>query len=209
VSVVEGVVVRSWSGLIDPGCEIPADATAVHGISTERARGAGMPLDQAIGLVADAVVAASRRGVPLAGMRLDYDLTILDAISARMLGAGLVDRGWCGPVLDAGVIDRHLDPERQGRRTLTDLCGHYGVELGRAHDAASDAIASIEVLFALALRHRSLSECSLAQLHADQIAWHREWSQSYDGWRLAQGMVPIDPRDHLWPLATAVLPPAA
>jgi DNA polymerase III subunit epsilon len=209
VSVVEGVVVRSWSGLIDPGCEIPADATAVHGISTERARGAGMPLEQAVGLVADAVVAAGRRGVPLVGMRLDYDLTILDGIAARMLGTGLVERGWCGPVLDVGVIDRHVDPERQGRRTLTDLCGHYGVELGHPHDAASDTIASIEVLFALALRHRTLWEGDLAQLHADQIVWHREWTESYDGWRVGQGMSPVDPRDQLWPLAPAVLSPAA
>ena len=41
VSVVEGVVVRSWSGLIDPGREIPPEATEVHGISTERAERRG------------------------------------------------------------------------------------------------------------------------------------------------------------------------
>ena len=44
VSVVEGIVIRSWSGLIDPGRDIPPGATAVHGISTERARDEGMPL---------------------------------------------------------------------------------------------------------------------------------------------------------------------
>ncbi len=209
VSVVEGVVVHSWSGLIDPGRAIPVEATAVHGISTERARREGMPLAHAIGLVADAVVAAGRRGVPLAGMRLDYDLTMLDGFSTRLFGASLVDQGWRGPVLDAGVIDRHVDSEREGRRTLGDLCCHYGIELGNPHDATSDALASIEVLFALAVRYPSLWECDLAQLHADQVAWHREWSQSYDEWRLAEGMVPVDPRDYMWPLAPAVLSPAA
>ncbi len=138
VSVLDGVVVRSWSGLVDPGCEIPVEATAVHGISTERASAEGMPLDQAVGLVADAVLAASRRGVPVAGMRLDYDLTIVDRLSAGLFGVGLTERGWRGPVLDAGVIDRHVDPEREGRRTLSDLCGHYGIELARPHDAAAD-----------------------------------------------------------------------
>ena len=59
VSVVEGVVVRSWSGLIDPGRPIPAEATEVHGISTEQARDEGMPLGEAVALVSDAVVAAS------------------------------------------------------------------------------------------------------------------------------------------------------
>jgi DNA polymerase III subunit epsilon len=209
VSVVEGVVVRSWSGVIDPGCEIPADATAVHGISTTRARREGMPLPVAMDLMADAVLAASRRGVPLAGMRLDYDLTILDGMSARLLGAGLVERGWCGPVLDAAVIDRHVDPDREGRRTLTDLCGHYGVALTSPHDAVSDAVAAVEVLFALALRHRWVWERDLALLHADQVAWHRDWTQASDGWRLAQGLVPVDPRDAVWPVAPAALPPAA
>src|SRR5580693_3392847 len=77
VTVVAGDVVATEAGLIDPGREIPAGATEVHGISTERARDEGMPMRQAIDLVASAVISASRRGVPVAGMKLDYDLTIL------------------------------------------------------------------------------------------------------------------------------------
>ena len=57
VSVVDGVAVRSWSGLIDPGRAIPLDATAVHGITTAQARVEGMPLGEAVALVTDAVVA--------------------------------------------------------------------------------------------------------------------------------------------------------
>ena len=208
VLVEEGVVVRSWSGLIDPGRPIPPEATDVHGISTEQARDEGMPLPEAIALVSDAVVAASNRGVPLAGMKLDYDLTILETQARDLCGWGPVERGWCGPVLDAVVIDRHFDPERKGRRTLVDLCAHYGIEIGLAHDASADAIASIEVLFALALRYDALWRCGLAQLHADQIAWHREWTESYDSWRVAEGMIPTDPRDYVWPVAPAALPAA-
>src|ERR1700729_2208459 len=65
VKVVAGEVVSTEAGLIDPGRDIPDDAAEVHGISTERARTEGMPLPQAMALVADALVAASRRGVPL------------------------------------------------------------------------------------------------------------------------------------------------
>ena len=36
VHAVDGVVDTSWSGLVDPGRDIPEGATAVHGISTER-----------------------------------------------------------------------------------------------------------------------------------------------------------------------------
>jgi DNA polymerase-3 subunit epsilon len=209
VQVVGGVLVRSWSGLIDPCREIPEGATEVHGITTARVQREGMPLPVAIGLVSDAVVSASRRGVPLAGMKLDYDLTILDTQAKRLGSPGLVERGWSGPVLDAVVIDRHLDPERQGRRTLVDLCDLYGIDISNAHDASADAIASVEVLFALSARYEALWECDLRRLHEDQACWHREWTQGYDGWRLSQGMIPIDPRDYVWPVASAVLPPAA
>jgi DNA polymerase III subunit epsilon len=208
VSVVEGVVVRSWSGLIDPGRDIPAEATAVHGISTERARDEGMPLREAISLVSDAVLAASARGVPLAGMKLDYDLTILETQARDLCGWGPIERGWCGPVLDAVVIDRHFDPDRKGRRTLTDLCSHYGIDIANAHDASADAIASIEVLFALALRYDALWGDDLVRLHNDQIHWHREWTAGYESWRLSEGMIPIDPRDYVWPVAPVALPAA-
>lgn len=209
VHVVGGVVRTSWSGLIDPGREIPAGATEVHGISTDRARAEGMPLCEAISMVSDAVVSASRRGVPLAGMKLDYDITLLETQSKHLCGQGIVARGWCGPVLDAVVIDRHFDRYRKGRRTLVNLCAHYGVHIGNAHDASADAIASVEVLFALAERHHELYSADLNALHESQIDWHLEWAHSYDRWRLSQGMIAIDPRDYVWPLAPDVLPDVA
>jgi DNA polymerase-3 subunit epsilon len=209
VSVVDGIVVRSWSGLIDPGREIPMEAMAVHGITTEQASAEGMPLEAAIGLVTDAVVTAGRRGVPLVGMKLDYDLTILDVLGARLCGRGLVARGWSGPVLDAGVLDRHFDADRKGRRTLGDLCTHYGVELDGAHDAWADAVASLRVVFALAARYDALRELDIVRLHETQVEWHRQWTADCEAWRLSQGMAPTDPRDYVWPVAPVALPPAA
>jgi DNA polymerase III subunit epsilon len=209
VSVVDGVAVRSWSGLIDPGREIPLDATAVHGITSERARAEGMPLDMAVALVSDAVVSAGRRRVPVVGMKIDYDLTILDVLGDRLWGHGLSARGWCGPVFDAGVLDRHFDSERRGRRTLGDLCAHYGVELEGAHDAWADAVAAVRVLFALVARYGTLRRADVMQLHEAQIEWHRQWTADCEAWRLGQGMSPTDPRDFLWPIAPAALSPAA
>jgi len=167
-----------------------------------------MPLRAAISLVSDAVIAASTRGVPLVGMKLDYDLTILETQARDLCGSGPIERGWCGPVLDAVVIDRHFDPDRKGRRTLVDLCAHYGIDIGNAHDASADATAAIEVVFALATRYDALWGCDLERLHNDQIDWHREWTKNYDLWRRAEGMIPIDPRDYVWPVAPVALPAA-
>jgi DNA polymerase III subunit epsilon len=208
VTMVAGEVVSTTAGLVDPGREIPEGATKVHGILTERARAEGIPLPEAIALVTDAVLSASARGVPLAGMKLDYDLTILDTQAKRLCRAGLVERGWSGPVLDAVVLDRHLDRFRKGSRTLGALCDHYGVDIGNAHDASADAVASIKVLLALAARYKEFRDADPAVLHESEIAWHRDWAVSYDEWRTAKGMAPIDPRDYIWPVAPMVLPAA-
>jgi DNA polymerase-3 subunit epsilon len=205
VSVVDGFVRTSWSGLIDPGRDVPADATAVHGITTERAHSDGMPLPVAIHLLCDAVLAASARGVPLAGMKLDYDLTLLDSQAKAHGLRGLAERGWHGPVLDVAVLDRQFDPDRHGHRTLIDLCAHYGIEFARAHDAAADAVASVEVLYALAMRWDELCDADLGVLHRSQIEWHRHWAERHDEWRMANEMIPIDPRDYVWPVAPAVV----
>lgn len=209
VTVVGGDLISTSSSLVDPGREIPTGAIEVHGISTERARSEGMRLRDAIEIVTHAVISASRRGVPLVGMKLDFDLTILDAQSRRLTGRGLLERGWDGPVLDAVVLDRHLDRYRKGSRTLGALCAHYGVEIEHAHDAVADAVASARVLYAQAARFNELDEAEPATLHESEIGWHREWAEGYDEWRLEQGLTPMDRRDFVWPVAPAVLPQAS
>jgi DNA polymerase III subunit epsilon len=175
VRVVAGDLVSTSSGLVDPGREIPAEAMEVHGISTERARAEGISLREAIELVSEAVISAGERGVPLVGMKLDFDLTILDRF-------------------------------RKGRRTLGALCAHYGVDIGHAHDACADAVASARVLCALAARFKDLDEADPHVLHQAQIGWHREWAESYDEWRSGNGVAPMDRRDFVWPVAPEVLP---
>jgi DNA polymerase-3 subunit epsilon len=138
-------------------------------------------------------------------MKLDYDLTILDTQSKRARGNGLLERGWSGPVLDAVVLDRHLDRFRKGSRTLGALCTHYGVDIGNAHDASADAIASVKVLLAMAAQYKELQYGELSELHEAQANWHREWAQSYDQWRSAKGMPLMDPRDYMWPVAPAIM----
>jgi hypothetical protein len=82
------------------------------------------------------------------------------------------------------------------------------VHLVLALDALAVAMASVEVLFALAERHPQLNDGELMQLHLDQAEWHRAWTQDYEAWRTSEGMIPIDPREFLWPVAADILPAA-
>jgi len=93
VTVERGVVTGTEAHLVDPeGRSFWRHRRAR--ISTERARDEGMPLDDAVEVLADALIRASRRGVPVAGIKLDYDLTILDVQCRRLDGRGLGERGW-------------------------------------------------------------------------------------------------------------------
>lgn len=207
VTMVDGRVTGQRSSLVDPGRDIPAGATAVHGISTEQARAEGMALDDAVASVAEALVDASGRGVPVVGMKLDYDLTILDVQCRRVHGRGLEALGFAGPVLDALVLDRHFDRYRKGRRTLGDLCAEYAVAIDRAHDAAADAAATLAVLASMCRRYPALCQASLDDLHRSQGSWHRDWAESFGQWRRRQGLPLLDPREADWPIALAGSPP--
>ena len=97
VTSVDGQVRARQSGLINPGRPIPNAASQIHGISTATAMAEGMPLDDAVDMLVTRLVDASWRGVPLVGMKLDYDLTILDVQCRRLDGrvsesGGGVDR---------------------------------------------------------------------------------------------------------------------
>jgi DNA polymerase-3 subunit epsilon len=192
---------RSVVALVDPGRPIPAGATAVHGVTDERVASEGLSLTDALAVIADALVDASARGVPVVGMKLDFDLTIVDTQLRLATGRGLEERGFRAPVLDALVLDRQADRYRRGPRTLSDLCRHYGVGLAHAHDAAADATAAAAVVRALARRYRWLGRRSAEELHADQIRWHAEWTASYDAWRRRSGLDPLTPGVG-WPVAS-------
>jgi DNA polymerase III subunit epsilon len=157
-------------------------------------------------LVARTVVAASQRGVPIVGMKLDFDLTMLDTHYRRCTGRGLEDEGFAGPVLDALVLDRHFDRFRKGKRTLVDLCAVHGVVIGHAHDASADARAALDVVVALCRRYPVLRQTELVDLHRSQIDWHHEWVTSFGAWRKDRGLSPLDERDAQWPIASPVLP---
>lgn len=142
-------------------------------------------------------------------MNAPFDLTLLDRELKRhrasSLSLYLATASLC--VIDPRVLDKHLDRYRKGRRTLTDLCAHYEVELADAHDAAADAQASLDLVREVGRRFASrLERLSPAELHTLQAVWHAAQARGLQAWFARSGNPEtVDPA---WPLRPE-LPAAA
>ncbi|MET8298286.1 3'-5' exonuclease [Streptomyces sp. NPDC005180] len=190
---------RTW--LLDPGVAIPEEASAIHGISTERARAHGRPAASAVGEIAETVAGGLRLGTPLVVMNARYDLSLLDRECRRHGVASVSERlgGAPWPVIDPLVIDKHVDKYRKGKRALHALCAHYGVPLDDAHDARADAVAAARVVRRMAERHRPVGMMALADLHELQVRAAAEQSVSLQAYlrRTADPSAVVEPA---WPL---------
>ncbi|WP_225753047.1 exonuclease domain-containing protein [Actinotalea sp. Marseille-Q4924] len=199
--------VRTW--LLDPGVEIPTGATAIHGITTEHARRHGAPAPVALDEIAQALVAAQRRGEPVVAYNASFDLTLLD-VELRRHGLPTVpDRlgRAAAPVLDPFVLDRTLDPYRPGSRRLGDLCERYGVTAAAPlHSADVDVLATLDVLARMVELHPALRDRTAAELHALQAAEHRAWADVFNAERLARGSSGTPAEPH-WPARLPVPSP--
>ncbi|MFB8027034.1 3'-5' exonuclease [Streptomyces sp. NPDC056465] len=190
---------RTW--LLDPGVAIPEQASAIHGISTERAREHGRPAAAAIEEIARAVADGLRSGTPLVVMNARYDLSLLDRECRRYGVASVSERlgDAPSPVIDPLVIDKHVDKYRKGKRALHALCTHYGVSLEDAHDARADALAAARVVRRMGERHRPVGVMPLEDLHGLQVQAAAEQSLSLQAYlrRTADPAAVVEPA---WPL---------
>ena len=194
---------RDWAA--DPGLPIPAGATAVHGLTDAWARQHGRPPAVVVEEIALALADSARAGLPLVIMNAPYDLTLLDRELRRHRGSSLGQYAAGAPLLvvDPRVLDKHLDRYRKGRRTLTDLCAHYGVELGSAHDAAADATAAMGLVRAIGARFEArLGELNPPELHLRQAVWHAAQARGLQRWFTRSGSPELV--DTSWPLRQQV-----
>lgn len=197
-----GTQVSRW--LIDPGIDIPAAATAVHGITTEHARTHGCAPREALDEIAAELAAAVTRAEPVVAFNASYDLTLLDA-ELRRHGLPTLPERLGHPVravLDPLVLDRHLDRYRRGKRRLGDVCAHYGVAADGLHSADADVVATLDVLAAMAAAFPQLAEAEPDVLHDRQVLAHRRWAESFNAWRTDQGL-PGPGAETSWPCRTA------
>ena len=195
-----GEVLKRRYGLIDPGVEIPAEATAVHGISTAECRERGGALGPSLIGLREQLCEASHDLVPIVACNAAYDLTVLNQNLWRVHGFDLFWDGWEGPVIDPLVLDRHCDTYRKGSRKLSDLCKHYGVDPGKAHHAGSDAEAATRVAFAIAEKFPEVGDADLDLLHVLQQGWHREFITHLSDYYVSQKREPLAAEEGDWPV---------
>lgn len=168
----------TWMSDVD-GHEIPAEAAAIHGITTEQAQAEGAPATEVVESIVAALAQVITAGVPVVAMNARYDMTVIDREARRHRLTPLVDIvGEELRVIDPYVIDKQVDTYRKGPRKLTALCEHYWVPLDGAHDAAFDAIAAARVAWRQATMHAHLAAMSLDELHAAQVGWAAEQAAS-------------------------------
>lgn len=164
---------QTW--LIDPAVEIPDEAAAIHGVTTERARTYG---DEARPAIAEILTMLSDRpeDTPIVVMNARFDLSLLDREARRYGLVPLQDRVDL-LVVDAMVLDRHVDRYRRGSRKLDALCAHYGAGLDEAHDAGSDALAACRLAYVIGKRGEIVRRVRNAQDGREKAALVREWAR--------------------------------
>ena len=172
----DGNVVEERAWLADPGVEIPAQASAVHGITTERARAEGRPAAEVVAEIVGALEDLVARGLAITIYNAPYDLSLLHHEAVRH---GVTPLHEPVPIIDPLVLDRAVDKYRKGKRTLEAAAAFYGVALTDAHDAGADAVAAGRIAQALAGRYGAQLAISGADLHALQVGWCAEQSASF------------------------------
>lgn len=177
--------------------DIPAEATAIHGVTTERANADGRDPVECTLEIRNVILTAWSTGRPVVGYNIVYDLTVLDRESRRH-GHGALPI--LGPVIDGLVIDKAVDRFRRGSRKLVDVCTHYGITLDGAHDSTADALASARLAWKLALLLPSEAlRDDLAELTRWQEAQYAEQRRSVADYRRRRGE-PLDDESTDWPI---------
>jgi DNA polymerase III epsilon subunit-like protein len=215
-----GLETETMTLLADPGVEIPAGATEVHGVTTEHAREHGKPAVFVVGATLEALRAYTAQW-PLVIFNAPFDLTVLDR-EARRHGLEPLDLAGVR-VIDPLVCDKHLHRYRKGSRKLDAQAEHYGAKLDGAHTAAYDAVCACRVAWCIGKRGRVIRRVrdgreaiefnqlcqeweavrhDAERLHIAQQVWARAEMRRFAEYKAGQGEhdVAADVRSRDWPI---------
>jgi DNA polymerase-3 subunit epsilon len=188
-----GRVTERHRRLVDADCDIPAEATAVHGISVEQVRAEGVAVADAIEELCELLAKVDVDELSLVIFNARFDWALLRAECGR-LGMVLPDLALYDPM----VVDRRFDKYRKGKRTQDLVAAHYGVAQGKAHAAEDDAICAGRIAQAVNARYPEVAGCDRWELHRLQTTWFGEWRDDFNGWLRRQGSADLVSGDWPW-----------
>ncbi len=186
------------TGIINPGRPIPAQSTAVHGITDAMARD-GMALGEAVDMISERIRTHWENGGAIVGMNVAYDLTMVEAL-CQVYEVPTLGSSGPGAVLDVYVIDKTLDKWRKGKRTLSDLCVRYNVILDNAHNAEGDAEATLKIYEAMEREYSDLASLEIESINETLNKWHHEYLSSLSDYFVKSGKPAIKPGRFAWPI---------
>lgn len=170
--------------LANPGIPIPAEATAVHGITDEIAAERGSDLATVVSEIVATLRGYFDKAIPVVAYNAPYDFTILRQHAEDF---GIEWPANPMPVIDPLVIDKNFDTYRKGSRKLEAVAAHYGVSLTDAHNATADAIAAGRIAQALARKFAAELSLPLSELHSKQIGWSAAQDASFEAFLKRSG----------------------
>lgn len=173
----DGNILETWEWIIDPGIEVPKEASEVHGFTTEYLRENGeLPVDA---LTQALSVFEEYGDLIWVAYNLNYDASILGAEFKRHDITGIWDEYLIGEpenpheatLFDPLVVDRAKDKYRKGKRKLENVATHYGVPFNpdEAHKADYDVKITAKVAAKVAEKYGIPS-------NEDQAQWYHEWA---------------------------------
>lgn len=186
--------------IIDPGVEIPVEASDIHGFTTERVRAEGVSSKKALQEALE--VFQKHHKALFVAYNAKFDVTFLDAEFKRH---GISEK-W-GNALDSGkvrlydpyVVDRDQDKYRKGSRKLMNLADHFGIPYDE--DALHNARADVDLTFHV---FRACYEKYGLFSNGQQALFYRDWAQGFREYLTRKGKTPDDLTEE-WPLQKEVV----
>lgn len=130
---------RNW--ILDPGVEIPEEAAAVHGMSTEWVREHGRKdVDEAIMEIVCDITDAVKAGFVLCGYNHAFDLAMLESEYKRYWLFDLIWLRENSRFIDPAIFSRVFDKYVKGGHQLITVAKRNGIEIeeDRLHAADYD-----------------------------------------------------------------------
>lgn len=167
----QGNFLDTWEWIINPGVDVPKEASDVHGFTTEYLRQNGRDPKEALKEAWN--IFTDYPSLTWIAYNLSFDLSILDSELARHFG--YTDFGtWAEEstkLFDPYLVDRVKDKYRKGARKLENLAEHYGVPFDpeAAHKADYDVLVTAKVAVAVARKYGVPS-------NQEQSEMYRKWA---------------------------------